>query len=193
MYWWDVNGVWLFYRFHIISLMKGVPDLYSIGDYISYGNSGVCEVMGTEFMESSIGDSDARQCYILRPLHDQSCKIMTPVDNQKVIMRDLISPEETKQLLDDIPQIETLPEQSARQQEISYSKALHSGSCREWLCLVKTLTQRIESRRQKGKKVTATDDRYFKAATEKLIEEFSIVLDLEADEAKDMLMEAFEA
>jgi CarD family transcriptional regulator len=117
---------------------------------------------------------------------------MTPVDNQKVIMRNLISPEETKQLLDDIPQIETLPEQSARQQEISYSKALHSGSCREWLCLVKTLTQRIESRRQKGKKVTATDDRYFKAATEKLVEEFSVVLQVDADEAKDMLMGAFE-
>lgn len=167
--------------------------MYSIGEFISYGNSGVCEVMGTEYMDSSIGESGRRQCYILRPLHDQSCKIMTPVDNQKVIMRNLISPEETKQLLDDIPKIETLPEQSARQQEISYSRALHSGSCREWLCLVKTLNQRIESRKQKGKKVTATDDRYFKAATEKLIEEFSVVLDVNADEAKDMLMEAFEA
>ena len=166
--------------------------LFSIGEYISYGNSGVCEVMGTEVMESSVGNSAGRECYILRPLHDQSGKIMTPVYNQKVIMRNLISPEETKQLLDDIPQIETLPEQSARQQEISYSKALHSGSCREWLCLVKTLTQRIESRKQKGKKVTVTDDRYVKAATEKLVEEFSVVLQVDADEAKDMLMGAFE-
>ncbi len=167
--------------------------MYSIGDYISYGNSGVCEVMGTEVMDSSTGNSAGRECYILRPLHDRSCKIMTPVDNQKVIMRDLISPEETKQLLEDIPQIETLPEQSARQQEISYSKALHSGSCREWLSLVKTLNQRIESRRQNGKKVTATDDRYYKAATEKLVEEFSIVLNMEVGEAKNMLLGAFEA
>ena len=166
--------------------------MFCIGEFISYGNSGVCEVMGTEVMESSSGSPAGRECYVLRPLHDQSCKIMTPVDNQKVIMRNLISPEETKQLLDDIPQIETLPEQSARQQEISYSKALHSGSCREWLCLVKTLNQRIESRRQKGKKVTATDDRYFKAATEKLVEEFSVVLKMDAGEAKDMLMGAFE-
>ena len=166
--------------------------MFCIGEFISYGNSGVCEVMGTEVMESSSGSPAGRECYVLRPLHDQSCKIMTPVDNQKVIMRNLISPEETKQLLEDIPQIETLPEQSARQQEISYSKALHSGSCREWLCLVKTLNQRIESRRQKGKKVTATDDRYFKAATEKLVEEFSVVLKMDAGEAKDMLMGAFE-
>lgn len=165
--------------------------MYSVGEFISYGNSGVCEVMGTEVMDPSTGSSVGRQCYILRPLHDQSCKIMTPVDNQKVIMRNLISPEETKQLLNDIPQIETLPEQSARQQEISYSKALHSGDCREWLCLVKTLNQRIESRKLKGKKVTATDDRYFKAATEKLIEEFSVVLQLDAGAAKNLLMEAF--
>lgn len=164
--------------------------MFSIGDYISYGNSGVCEVMGTEMMEASSGGSSGRECYILRPLHDQSCKIMTPVDNQKVIMRNLISPEEMKDLLENIPQIETLPEQSARQQEISYSKALHSGSCREWLCLVKTLNRRIEARRQNGKKVTATDDRYFKAATQKLIEEFSVVLKIEAGDAEDMLMGA---
>ena len=102
--------------------------MYSIGDYISYGNSGVCEVMGTEVMDPSAGAASGRTCYVLRPLHDRSCKIMTPVDNEKVIMRRLISPEETRQLLEDIPQIETLPEQSARQQEISYSKALHSGA-----------------------------------------------------------------
>ena len=166
--------------------------MFCIGEFISYGNRSVWEVMVTEVMEPSAGSPAGRECYILRPLHDQSCKIMTPIDNQKVIMRNLISPEETKQLLEDIPQIETLPEQSARQQEISYSKALHSGNCREWLCLVKTLTQRIESRRKKGKKVTATDDRYFKAATEKLVEEFSVVLKMDAGEAKDMLMGAFE-
>ncbi len=166
--------------------------MYSKGDYISYGNSGVCEVMGTEVMESSIGSADGRICYILRPLHDQSCKIMTPVDNQKVIMRDLISPEETRQLLEDIPHLETLPEQSARQQEISYSKALHSGSCREWLSLVKTLNQRIAIRREKGKKITATDDRYFKAATEKLIEEFSVVLGMDSMQTKELLMDSFE-
>ena len=27
--------------------------MYSVGDYISYGNSGVCEVMGTEVMDES--------------------------------------------------------------------------------------------------------------------------------------------
>ncbi len=168
--------------------------MYSIGEYISYGQSGVCEVMGTEMMDSSTGSSSGSQCYyVLRPLHDEKCKIMTPVNNHKVIMRNLISPEETKQLLSDIPQIETLPELSARQQEISYSKALNSGNCREWLCLVKTLNQRIETRRQNGKKVTATDDRYFKAATEKLIEEFSVVLQMDAAAAKELLMEAFES
>ena len=166
--------------------------MYSVGDYISYGNSGVCEVMGTEVMDSSIGTAVGRICYILRPLHDQSCKIMTPVDNPKVTMRDLISPEETRQLLEDIPQIETLPEQSARQQELSYSKALHSGNCREWLSLVKTLNQRIAVRREKGKKVTATDDRYFKAATEKLIEEFSVVLGMDSTQTEELLMDSFE-
>lgn len=165
--------------------------MYCVGDYISYGNNGVCEVMGTEMMNPSSGSAESRECYILRPLHDRSCKIMTPVDNQKVIMRDLISPEETRQLLDDIPQIETLPEQSARQQEISYQKALHSGSCRQWLCLVKTLNERIAIRKSKGKKVTATDDRYYKAAVDKLVEEFSVVLGMDAGETTDLLNDAF--
>jgi CarD family transcriptional regulator len=116
---------------------------------------------------------------------------MTPVDNQKVIMRKLISKEETRQLLDDIPEIETLPEQSARQQEIAYQKALHSGDCREWICLIKTLNERITTRKRKGKKVTATDDRYYKAASEKLIEEFSVVLGIDKGETKELLINAF--
>ena len=117
--------------------------MYSIGQYISYGNSGVCEVVGTREIESAQPGAGMKECYILRPLHDKSCTITTPVDNQKVIMRDLISPEETRQLLADIPEMETLPDQSARQQELSYQKALHSGDCKQWICLVKTLNRRI--------------------------------------------------
>ena len=143
--------------------------MYNIGEYISYGNNGVCEIVGTETMDSSMENMDSRQCY----------------------MRKLISKEETRQLLDDIPEIETLPEQSARQQEIAYQKALHSGDCREWICLIKTLNERITTRKRKGKKVTATDDRYYKAASEKLIEEFSVVLGIDKGETKELLINAF--
>lgn len=166
--------------------------MYSIGEYISYGSSGVCEVVGTSEMSSGQAGSEKKQCYILRPLHDKSCTITTPVDNRKVVMRNLISPEETKKLLADIPEMETLPEQSARQQELSYSRALHSCDCRQWVCLVKTLSCRIRSRKENGKKVTATDDRYFKAVTEKLTEEFSVVLGIDASKTKELLADAFE-
>ncbi len=165
--------------------------MYNIGEYISFGNNGVCEIIGTEALEMARDIADNRQCYILRPLHDQSCTIITPVDNPKVIMRSLISKEETKKLLEDIPEIETLPEQSARQQEIAYQKALHSCNCREWVRLIKTLTYRISIRKQKGKKVTATDDRYYKAASEKLIEEFSVVLGIDKGETEELLTNAF--
>lgn len=148
-------------------------------------------MVGTREIEAPQPGAGSKMCYILRPLHDKTCTITTPVDNRKVIMRDLISPEETRQLLADIPGIETLPDQSARQQELSYQKALHSGDCKQWICLVKTLSCRIRSRRANGKKVTATDDRYFKAATEKLTEEFSVVLGIGKDETEEMLKDAF--
>lgn len=164
--------------------------MYRIGQYISYGSSGVCEVMGTREMEASNPEADRIQCYVLQPLHDRACTITTPVDNQKVTMRDLISPEETRQLLADIPGIQTLPDQGARQQELSYQKALHSGDCKQWICLVKTLTNRIQSRKAMGKKITATDDRYYKAATEKLTEEFSVVLGIDVGQIKEMLRKA---
>lgn len=166
--------------------------MYNIGEFISYGNNGVCKVLGTQVMANTSG-TENRQCYILQPLHDKSCKIMTPVDNQKVVMRSLISKEETKQLLEDIPEIETLPEQSARQQEMAYQRALHSCNCREWICLVKTLTRRMAIRKGNGKKVTATDDRYYKAATEKLVEEFSVVLGMNASDTKELIEGAFSA
>ena len=165
--------------------------MYRVGQFISYGNSGVCEVVGTREMETEQPGTGSRKCYILRPIHDKTCTITTPVDNHKVIMRELISPEETRQLLADIPEIKTMPDQSARQQELAYQKALHSGDCKQWICLVKTLDCRIRSRKARGKKVTATDDRYFKAATEKLTEEFSVVLGISSDQMKELLQDAF--
>jgi len=165
--------------------------LYNIGEFILYGNNGVCEVIGTDTLKSSAGSSGPdRQCYILQPLHDRSCRITTPVDNQKVIMRSLISREDTQRLLEDIPNIELLPEQNARQQEAEYQRALRSGDCREWISLIKTLNARIALRKQSGKKVTATDDRYYKAASEKLIEEFSVVLGLDTNHTKELLDKA---
>lgn len=165
--------------------------MYSIGEYISYGNSGVCEVIGTSEMAGQAAGGSARICYILQPLHDRSCRIMTPVDNTKVVMRSLLTKEQTRELLADIPEIEPIPNQSARQQELSYQKALYSGDCREWISLIKTLRGRIEMRKEKGKKITATDDRYFRAVTEKLTEEFSVVLGMDADKTKEMLEDAF--
>lgn len=166
--------------------------MYNIGDLIIYGNNGVCKVVDTTTLQGSgaSGISD-RKCYILQPLHDETCRITTPVDNQKVIMRSLLSREETEELIREIPSIEMLPEHGVRQQEAEYQKALRSGNCREWISLIKTLNARISRRKMKGKRITVTDDRYFKAASEKLVEEFSVVLNLDQDSTEKLLKSAF--
>ena len=77
--------------------------MYQIDDLIMYGSTGVCRV--SDITEQVFNDDD-KIYYVLEPLY-QSGVIYAPVDNEKVFMRPVISEEEAKRLIDDIPAIHT--------------------------------------------------------------------------------------
>lgn len=91
--------------------------MYNKGDYIIYGINGVCRIQ--DYMESeSFGEK--KTCYILRPLDQDGSKIFTPVDNQKVFMRPLISREEAAKLIEGIPQYDDMIFHERKDQEQEY-------------------------------------------------------------------------
>ena len=73
--------------------------MFSIGEYIVYGMNGVCKVEEIGPMNMSGVDSD-KIYYTLLPLYTKGSRVFTPVDNQKVVMRPVISEQEVCELID---------------------------------------------------------------------------------------------
>ena len=73
---------------------------FKAGDYMMYGTVGVCqvkEISRLSFMR------DKKLYYTLVPVFDRGSMIYIPVDNQKVVMRPVISREEAEVFIEQLP------------------------------------------------------------------------------------------
>lgn len=149
--------------------------MFETGDYIVYGNTGICRVMGVTTMDME-GIPKNRLYYILRPDGQTEGKIFTPVDNHKMVMRKMMSKEEAENLIEEIPDIEVLGVADDKLREEKYKECIRSCECRELIRIIKTIYLRKKERISQGKKVTAVDERYLKLAEENLYSELSMLL-----------------
>ena len=81
--------------------------MFSVGEYIVYGTTGVCRIESVGPMQMS-GVSKEKLYYTLAPLYSKGSKVFIPVDNDKVIMRPVLTKEEAQALVEEIPKIELL-------------------------------------------------------------------------------------
>lgn len=152
--------------------------MYQIGELVQYGTSGVCRV--EEIVQGVPGLQKDTECYLLIPVSKKEEKIYTPVDNDKVKMRRILSSEEVNELIRQASKIEGPTISNEKQCESIYREELYSVDCYRWLGLLKTLYNRRAVRIAIGKKVTATDERYLKSVEERLKEELTLVIGQEA-------------
>ena len=162
--------------------------MFQKGDYIVYGSTGVCEVMDVTTVEMTGVEKD-RLYYILRPYNDNGGRIFTPVDGKKTFMRKIISKEEAKQLIHDIPNIEELKAKNNKVREEEYKECLKSCECKEWIKIIKTAYLRKQRRQAEGKKLTVLDMKYWKQAEDNLYSEFSILFNIPKDKVEAYIAE----
>jgi CarD family transcriptional regulator len=151
--------------------------MFEIGDYIIYGTNGVCKVEDIGPIKGKGLPSD-KAYYTLAPVYIKGSKVYTPVDNDKVIMRSVISKNDATALIDDIINIETIPPSMESNLDDMCKKRLHSCDCREIIQLIKTLYERRQLRLSEGKKASLKDEKYFHIAEEAVYGEFAIALNI---------------
>lgn len=160
--------------------------MFNIGEYIVYGMNGVCRVEEIGPMSLNGVDSD-KMYYTLLPLYTKGSRVFTPVDNQKVVMRPVISEQEVCQLIDDIRNIEEIEVSDDKRRELVYREAVKSCDCRELIRIINTTRKRKEERLAQGKKMSACDERYLKQAQDTLYGEFAISLKIEKGEVEEFI------
>lgn len=165
--------------------------MFQKDDYVIYGNNGVCRITDIGPLDMP-GIPKERIYYTLVPYYTKDSQIFTPVDSMKVVMRPLIQKDAIMQLLEEIPDMEPLWIKDEKQREAQYKESLRKCDCRELIRIIKTIYYRMQSRIAEGKKITASDEKYFHLAEDRLYGEFAIILGMDRDQVRDYITEQVE-
>lgn len=160
--------------------------MIKVGDYVHYANTGLCRVEEITAPGFTAADK-GRLYYRLTPAETPGSTIYTSVDNRKVEMRLAMTRQEALALIDSMPELGELRIGDEKAREHCYREALGSSDCRSWVMLLHTLYRRRKARLALGRKVTSTDDHYFKTAENRLFTELALALGREKEEMDEVI------
>jgi len=160
--------------------------MFSIGQYVSCGNKGVCTVENITTLDISGVDKE-KMYYILKPCYMAASTVYVPVDSSASSMRPILTKEEAESLIEGIPGIPVLTIQNEKFIEQDYRACMKTNRCEEWVKIIKTIYDRKQKRLQAGRKETSVDSKYFKIAEDNLYGELAIALQMERSQVCDYI------
>ncbi|MEY8522530.1 CarD family transcriptional regulator [bacterium 1XD8-76] len=160
--------------------------MFKVGDYVVYGNSGVCRI--EEIGPLSIGSKD-KDYYTLVPVYGRNSRLYTVVDSDKVVIRPIMTKQESDALIEEMESIDILRIGDEKNREEIYKEMMKSCDCKAWVQMIKTLYLRKMDRQAKGKKVTSSDERYLSMAQDNLYGELAFSLQMPKEKVGEFISE----
>ncbi|MGH4138270.1 CarD family transcriptional regulator [Clostridium sp.] len=154
--------------------------MFKINDYVVYGSTGVCQII--DISKEKNLSSDGIQYYVLQTVYNNKMIIKTPVNNQKILMRQIITKDDVSSLIADIPKRQAIWINDDKERNQNFKVALKTGKSEELIKIIKMIYLEKEEKFALGKKLTKIDEDIMKIAEKQLFEEFAIVLNISPDE-----------
>lgn len=157
--------------------------MFQVGDAVSYGTSGVCAISEKKRIKLAGQMCD---CYILKPVYDNSMKICVPCTSQVLLdrMRPLLSKEELLSLLHE-PAPEHDPDPDVRKER--YRATLQSGDRHALLRMIRDIYTERRRRREAGKQLSAYEDNALREAQNMLHTEFAYTMGIDPQQVPDFI------
>jgi len=166
--------------------------MFKIGDHMVYGTNGVCRI--TDVCPSPFDKNDTRTYYVLKPVTGPAeSLIYTPVDNDRIPMRSLMSEAEVEGLIARIPSIPHLPIPTEKARRDTYRAALFAGHPESYVAVIKTIWGRRAELSGLGRRLPEFEIECDGLARRHLYTELSVVLGRPFDEMEGYLTERIEA
>lgn len=159
--------------------------MFKVNDYIMYGRTGVCQV--TEIRNGKSMGNTGTDYYVLNPVFEKNSVIMTPVDNEKILMREVVSKKEILSMIDLISNEDTEWIDDDKIRNEKFKSSIKAGICEDWIRLIKTIHLQMEEKKSIGKKISQMDEGILKEVKKLLYEEFSLVLKIPTDEVENII------
>lgn len=154
--------------------------MFEIGEYIVYGTSGICRV--EEICPSPYDKKDTRTYYLLIPVHNpMGSTIYTPVDNDRVPMRRLMTREEIDDLILAMPTIGPVQVPVEKQRREIYRTTIFALRPEGYISVMKTVERRREELTAARKHFPVSDMEYGRLAKHLLYSECAHVLGVPED------------
>lgn len=155
--------------------------MFSINDTVLYGANGVCRI--TDICQKEFSGV-IKDYYILTPLSNETMTIFVPVNNKLLTNRikRILSKEEICDLITTASSkhINWIIDDNERKEH--YRTILSSGNRLEILNMIRELYIHKQEQLKNGKKMHLSDEQLMKEAERLLYSEFSLVLNIRADE-----------
>ena len=159
--------------------------MFAPGEHIIYGLNGICRV--EHVGKSPYDAADPRTYYLLIPLSGAASSILTPVDNERVPMRRLMTRAEIDALIDEIPAIEPLTVPVEKKRREVYHATVRALDPRGYVQVIKTVRRRRAELTAAHKHFPVTDLEYGQLASHLLCSECAHVLGLDEKGAEDYI------
>ena len=166
--------------------------MYGIGDYVIHRTRGLCRIVDISTLDFDEVDKD-RLYYFMVPDGSTSSRIYVPVESAEAVFRDPISKEEALKLIDELPYLDDVKIEIEKQRENIYKDAIKDDDCRELFRLIRTTYRRRADRIAHGRKSTAVDERYMKAAEDVLYGELSYSLEIDRKQVAEYISQRLDS
>lgn len=162
--------------------------MFDKGEIVFYKNIGVCKVEDITSLDFAM-DPDQKY-YVMRSVYKNGVNYV-PVDNDIENIRNIISEEEAKELIESIPdmEVEAITELSTKEMTEIYDEKINSGNPEDILKLTLSIDKKKEILQEEKKKFGAIDDNYLKKAKDMLFEEVAAALKIEKEEMPKYIKE----
>ncbi|WP_300382127.1 CarD family transcriptional regulator [Clostridium sp.] len=159
--------------------------MFKVDDYIMYGRTGVCQV--TEIKDGESMGNTGTNYYVLNPVFENNSVIMTPVNNQKILMREVISKKEILSIIDSVSNEEILWIEDDKARNEKFKSSIKAGICEDWIRMIKSINLKIKEKKSVGKKISQVDEVALKEVKKLLYEEFSLALEILPEEVESYI------
>lgn len=164
--------------------------MFKSGDYVVKPNTGVCRI--EEIVQMDLAGTGEKDYYQLHPFNDARSVLYVTVDADRARLRAAMSREEALDFIRDIPKIRIAWVENEKMREQCYKDAFRTNEAADLVSIIKNMYLRRQERLAAGKKITATDDKYYQQAEKILYTELAVSLDTSFEEVKTLITEALE-
>lgn len=164
--------------------------MFKSGDYVVKPNTGVCRI--EDIVQMDLAGTGEKEYYRLHPISDARSVLYVTVDADRTRLRAAMNKEEALQFIRDIPNIEIAWVVNEKMREQCYKEAFRTNEAADLVSIIKNMYLRRQERLAAGKKITATDDKYFQQAEKILYSELAVSLDIAPDDVRTLITDTLD-